>query len=143
MLFRWLGWINTPLPLIVPALFGLPYFIFLFRQFFKGVPLELEEAALLNIPALMIDPKGDITNALELEQTLHEIAEMAAMPGYSLLVAEDGAFAWRWDAAPLDAGWNQVGFDDAAWPVGAGPVGYGSALVGTDVSAGGSRRRGR
>lgn len=42
-------WINTYLPLIVPCFmgFGLSggFFIFLFRQFFMGLPYELEEAA--------------------------------------------------------------------------------------------------
>ncbi len=37
VLFRNLGWINTLLPLIVPAFFGgHPLYIFLLRQFFRG-----------------------------------------------------------------------------------------------------------
>jgi len=47
--FQWLGWVNTYKPLIVPSwLGGGAFFIFLFRQFFRGVPKELEEAALLD-----------------------------------------------------------------------------------------------
>jgi len=47
--FKWLGWVNTYKPLIVPGwLGGGAFFIFLFRQFFRGVPKELEEAALLD-----------------------------------------------------------------------------------------------
>ena len=46
ILFRELGWINTFLPLIVPAFFGgHPFYIFLLRQFFMGLPAELEDAA--------------------------------------------------------------------------------------------------
>lgn len=45
LLFRSLGWIDTLLPLIVPAFFGTPFFIFMFRQFFLQVPEELLEAA--------------------------------------------------------------------------------------------------
>jgi ABC-type glycerol-3-phosphate transport system permease component len=45
MIFRWLGWIDTFLPLIVPAWFGSAFFAFLYRQFFLGIPLELDEAA--------------------------------------------------------------------------------------------------
>lgn len=46
VLFRELGWINSLLPLIVPALFGgTPFYIFLLRQFFKGLPTDLEDAA--------------------------------------------------------------------------------------------------
>lgn len=47
VLFRNLGWINTLLPLIVPAFFGgHPLYIFLLRQFFKGLPADLEDAAM-------------------------------------------------------------------------------------------------
>jgi multiple sugar transport system permease protein len=45
ILFRWLGWIDTFLPLIVPAWLGGPFFIFMFRQFFAAIPEELMEAA--------------------------------------------------------------------------------------------------
>jgi ABC-type glycerol-3-phosphate transport system permease component len=45
MIFRWLGWIDTFLPLIVPAWFGSAFFSFLYRQFFMGIPLEMDEAA--------------------------------------------------------------------------------------------------
>lgn len=45
ILFNQLGWVNTFLPLIVPAWFGEAYAIFLMRQFFMTIPRELEEAA--------------------------------------------------------------------------------------------------
>jgi len=45
ILFQKLGWLNTFLPLIVPAYFGAPFFIFLLRQFFRSIPMELSEAA--------------------------------------------------------------------------------------------------
>lgn len=45
IIFRNFGWINTYLPLVVPAMFGHPYFIFLLRQFFLSIPEELSEAA--------------------------------------------------------------------------------------------------
>lgn len=45
MIFRWLGWIDTFLPLIVPAWFGSAFFAFLYRQFFMGIPVEMDEAA--------------------------------------------------------------------------------------------------
>jgi multiple sugar transport system permease protein len=49
VLFRNLGWINTLLPLIVPAFFGgHPFYIFLLRQFFKGLPADLEDAAMID-----------------------------------------------------------------------------------------------
>lgn len=46
LLFSDLGWINSPLPLTIPNLFGGGAVnIFLFRQFMRGIPFELEEAA--------------------------------------------------------------------------------------------------
>jgi multiple sugar transport system permease protein/sn-glycerol 3-phosphate transport system permease protein len=45
IVFNHLGWLNTFKPLILPAFFGSAFFIFLFRQFFLGIPRELEEAA--------------------------------------------------------------------------------------------------
>ncbi|NLE46493.1 MAG: carbohydrate ABC transporter permease [Chloroflexi bacterium] len=46
ILFRNLGWLNSNLPLTVPALMAQsPYFIFMFRQFFRSVPREYDEAA--------------------------------------------------------------------------------------------------
>jgi multiple sugar transport system permease protein len=43
-LFKYLGWTGTYLPLIVPAFFGSPFFIFLLRQFFMAIPEEIAEA---------------------------------------------------------------------------------------------------
>lgn len=48
LLFSKLGWTNTYLPFIVPAFLGSPFYIFLLRQFFLGVPGELREAALVD-----------------------------------------------------------------------------------------------
>lgn len=49
LLFRYLGWINTFLPLIVPSYFGGgAFFIFLLRQFFLTIPKDLDEAAKLD-----------------------------------------------------------------------------------------------
>jgi multiple sugar transport system permease protein len=39
------NWINTFLPLIVPAFTGNAFFIFLMRQQMRGIPMELSEAA--------------------------------------------------------------------------------------------------
>jgi ABC-type glycerol-3-phosphate transport system permease component len=45
VMFSKIGWINTLLPLIVPAYFGDAFYIFLLRQFFRTIPMELEDAA--------------------------------------------------------------------------------------------------
>ncbi|WJW69280.1 carbohydrate ABC transporter permease [Candidatus Chlorohelix allophototropha] len=44
-LFNFLGWIDTLLPVIVPAFFGNAFNIFLLRQFLMTIPIEFEEAA--------------------------------------------------------------------------------------------------
>nr|WP_079508185.1 carbohydrate ABC transporter permease [Mesobacillus jeotgali] len=48
ILFSKLGWVNTYLPLLVPAFLGSAFFIFLLRQFMMGIPNELIEAAVLD-----------------------------------------------------------------------------------------------
>lgn len=45
IIFRKLGWVGGFLPLMVPAFFGSAYYTFLLRQFFRGIPFELSEAA--------------------------------------------------------------------------------------------------
>lgn len=45
IVFNKLGWINTFKPLIVPFFFGTPFYIFLLRQFFMTIPMELSDAA--------------------------------------------------------------------------------------------------
>ena len=48
ILFFKLGWINTYLPLIIPQWGGQAFFIFMMVQFFRGVPMELDESAMLD-----------------------------------------------------------------------------------------------
>ncbi|MFN4033862.1 MAG: carbohydrate ABC transporter permease [Fimbriimonadales bacterium] len=48
LLFRWLGWVDTFLPLIVPAFLGNAFLIFMLRQFFITLPQELIDAARLD-----------------------------------------------------------------------------------------------
>jgi multiple sugar transport system permease protein len=43
--FQNLGWVNSLLPLIVPQFFANAYDVFLLRQFFMTIPLELDDAA--------------------------------------------------------------------------------------------------
>ncbi len=45
IMFSKLGWVNTFAPLLVPRLFGNPFFIFLMVQFIRGIPKELDQAA--------------------------------------------------------------------------------------------------
>lgn len=49
LVFRNLGWLNSYLPFIVPAVFACyPFFIFMLVQFFRGIPRELDESAFLD-----------------------------------------------------------------------------------------------
>ena len=48
VLIRSLGWINTFAGLLAPYLLMTPFAIFFLRQFFLGIPREVEEAALLD-----------------------------------------------------------------------------------------------
>ncbi|MVS98983.1 ABC transporter permease subunit [Devosia sp. L53-10-65] len=49
VLFRDLGWVNTMLPLVVPKFLAVDaFFVFLMVQFFRGIPRELDEAAMMD-----------------------------------------------------------------------------------------------
>lgn len=48
ILFHRLGWVNSFLPLIVPQWGGQAFFIFMMVQFFRGIPGELDESAMLD-----------------------------------------------------------------------------------------------
>lgn len=45
IMFSRIGWLDTYLPLLVPAFFAAPVNTFLLRQFFRSIPKEIEEAA--------------------------------------------------------------------------------------------------
>ena len=49
ILFLKLGWVNTFLPLVVPKFLAVDaFFIFLMVQFFRGIPREIDEAAIMD-----------------------------------------------------------------------------------------------
>ncbi|WP_448951423.1 carbohydrate ABC transporter permease [Labrys neptuniae] len=49
VLFLNIGWVNTWLPLVVPKFLAVDaFFIFLMVQFFRGLPRELDEAAMMD-----------------------------------------------------------------------------------------------
>jgi ABC-type glycerol-3-phosphate transport system permease component len=46
ILYKALGWMDTFKPIIIPSYFGVnAFYIFLLRQFFKTIPLDLDDAA--------------------------------------------------------------------------------------------------
>jgi multiple sugar transport system permease protein len=48
LVFKNLGWVGDFRPLILPQFFGFAFYIFLLRQFFSGIPMELSEAAYID-----------------------------------------------------------------------------------------------
>jgi len=48
IVFSRLGWVGSYKPLIIPAFFAGPFAVFMLRQFFMTIPLELSEAAKLD-----------------------------------------------------------------------------------------------
>ncbi|WP_433208246.1 carbohydrate ABC transporter permease [Nocardia sp. CA-107356] len=48
LLMRAFGWVDTPWAMIVPGLFGSAFGTYLMRQFFRTLPAELEEAAIVD-----------------------------------------------------------------------------------------------
>lgn len=45
LMFQRIGWLDTYLPIVVPAFFAIPFNTFLMRQFFLTIPYEIDEAA--------------------------------------------------------------------------------------------------
>jgi multiple sugar transport system permease protein len=81
ILFQKIGWVDTLLPLIIPAFFANAYDVFLLRQFFMTIPLELDDAA-----------KIDGANPL---QTLIFIMLPQARP--ALVAVAIFHFLWAWN----------------------------------------------
>ena len=48
IIFSELGWVNTFFPLLLPRLGGEAFFIFMIVQFIRGIPVDLDEAALID-----------------------------------------------------------------------------------------------
>lgn len=85
MTFSTWGWIDTYLPLVVPAFLGFGlrggFYIFLFRQFMMGLPYEMEEAA-------KIDGCGPLKTYLKI---------ILPMSRSSILVCTVLSIVWRWN----------------------------------------------
>src|SRR5207342_1615029 len=48
VIFTWLGWNGTWLPLIIPHFFANAFNVFLLRQYFMTIPREMDEAAMID-----------------------------------------------------------------------------------------------
>lgn len=88
VLFKTLGWVNTYLPLIVPAFFGgSAFLIFLFRQFFASIPDEVFDAA-----------RMDGCGYLRLYWSM---ARPLAVPAFTAAAVFHFQFSWNDFLAPL------------------------------------------
>ncbi len=47
-IFSKIGWLNSLYPLFIPAFFAYPYNVFLIRQFYRSIPISLDEAAIID-----------------------------------------------------------------------------------------------
>jgi len=84
---RVLGWGGSWLPLIVPQMFGNAYNIFLLRQYFLTIPVEMEEAA-------RIDGAGPI-------RTFVSVILPQAVPALTAVALFHFFFAWNDFFGPL------------------------------------------
>jgi oligogalacturonide transport system permease protein len=49
IMFRNFGWLNSYLPIIIPATFATyPFFVFMIIQFIRGIPMELDESTVID-----------------------------------------------------------------------------------------------
>ena len=87
VLFTWLGWTGTWLPLIVPHCFANAYNVFLLRQYFLSIPRELDEAA-------MIDGAGPF-------RVLRSVIVPQAIPAIVAVSLFHFFFAWNDFFVPL------------------------------------------
>lgn len=87
ILFSKLGWTGTWLPLLVPAFFANAYDVFLLRQYFMGIPRELDEAAML-----------DGANPL---RTLVSVIVPQAIPAITAVTLFHFFFVWNQYFEPL------------------------------------------
>lgn len=81
IIFNELDWINTFLPLLIPRLGGDVFFIFMIVQFIRGIPIELDEAA-------MIDGCGKV-------KIFYKIILPQITP--ALVTAAIFSFYWTWE----------------------------------------------
>ena len=81
IIFNSLGWVPGFLPLIVPSFGGSPFFIFMIMQFIRTIPIDMDEAA-------MIDGAGQFG-----------IFRHVILPQLTpaIITASIFAFYWSWD----------------------------------------------
>jgi multiple sugar transport system permease protein len=97
VLFSKFGWINTFKPLIVPSFFGSAFFIFLLRQYYMTIPLELDDAA-----------KIDGCNTFGI---FWRIIVPLSVPALAMVAIMDFSHTWDWFMSPLIYLWDYDKFN--------------------------------
>jgi multiple sugar transport system permease protein len=87
VIFTWLGWNGTWLPLIIPHFFANAFNVFLLRQYFMTIPRDLDEAA-------MIDGAGPF-------RILRTIIIPQSIPAITAVTLFHFFFAWNDFFVPL------------------------------------------
>jgi len=87
ILFRGFGWLDSYKPLIIPAFFGNAFFIFLLRQFFRTIPMELSDSA-------TIDGASEI-------RIFYSVVLPLCKPALVIVVLFQFLFAWKDFMGPL------------------------------------------
>jgi len=87
VIFTWLGWSGTWLPLIVPHFFANAFNVFLLRQYFMTIPREMDEAA-------MIDGAGPL-------RILRSVIIPQSIPAITAVTLFHFFFAWNDFFTPL------------------------------------------
>ena len=81
IVFKQLGWLNTFYPLLLPRIGGSAFFIFMIIQFIRSIPIDLDEAA-------MIDGASKI--GIFLRVILPQLTP-------AIITAAIFSFYWTWD----------------------------------------------
>ncbi len=87
LIFTWLGWNGTWLPLMVPHFFANAFNVFLLRQYFMTIPREMDEAA-------MIDGAGPF-------RILRSVIIPQSIPAITAVTLFHFFFAWNDFFTPL------------------------------------------
>jgi multiple sugar transport system permease protein len=87
LLFKQLSWIDTLYPLWVPSFFGTPYAIFLLRQFYRTIPLEMDEAAIID--------------GCSIFAVFWRIVAPMSLPALGVVAIQQFIFSWEWFLEPL------------------------------------------
>lgn len=87
IIFSELDWVNTFKPLIVPTFFGNAFYIFLLRQFFMQIPVDLEDAARIDGASLL--------------QVIWYVILPISRPAIATVAIFTFQFAWNDFLAPL------------------------------------------